>query len=30
MPNARTAPVRIPMGEPVYPSLDELKVPSGK
>ena len=30
MPNARTAPVRIPMGEPVYPSLDELEVPSGK
>jgi hypothetical protein len=30
MPNAKTAPVRIPMGEPVYPSLDELKVPSAK
>ena len=30
MPNARTAPVRIQMGEPVYPSLDELEVPSGK
>jgi hypothetical protein len=30
MPNAKAAPVRIPMGEPVYPSLDELKVPSGK
>jgi hypothetical protein len=30
MPNAKAAPVRIPMGEPVYPSLDELKVPSAK
>jgi hypothetical protein len=30
MPNVRIAPVLIPMGEPVYPSLDELKVPSGK
>ena len=30
MPNAKTAPVRVPTGEPVYPSLDELKVPSAK
>jgi hypothetical protein len=30
MPNGKTAPVRIPMGEPVYPSVNDLRVPSSK
>jgi hypothetical protein len=30
MPNGKAAPVRIPMGEPVYPSVNDLRVPSSK